>query len=101
MSRVLPSARALWRELRRVARRTGRAAAAASGIALAVSASVLCACAASEKAAAKDPISCERDPSCARFKGRYPDCTKQCNDDPECITRCESVQRGVDTMGHP
>jgi hypothetical protein len=57
-------------------------------------------CAAAEKAAAKDPVQCERDPSCARYRGRYPDCTKQCSDDPECVARCEEVQRGIDTTGH-
>jgi hypothetical protein len=52
-------------------------------------------------AAAKDPMKCERDPSCARQRARYPDCTRQCADDQECERRCEQVQRSVDTMGHP
>jgi hypothetical protein len=56
-------------------------------------------CGAAEKAAAKDPMTCERDPSCAKGKGVYTDCTKQCVDDPECMDRCRSVQ--TDRVGHP
>jgi hypothetical protein len=60
------------------------------------------ACGSSQAAAnTKDPIRCERDPACAKERGRYPDCTKQCNDDQECESRCEQVQQGVDSMGHP
>lgn len=53
-------------------------------------------CHAAEAAAAKDPQNCERDPSCAKARGAYPDCTKQCADDQECESRCEQVQQGVD-----
>jgi hypothetical protein len=56
-------------------------------------------CGAAEKAAAKDPVRCERDPSCAKGKEVYTDCSKQCVDDPECIDRCRSVQ--TDRVGHP
>jgi hypothetical protein len=59
------------------------------------------ACAASQAAAARDPMRCERDPSCAKTRGAYPDCSKQCADDPECMDRCREVQSGTDTFGHP
>ncbi|HEY6460604.1 MAG TPA: hypothetical protein VIY73_10655 [Polyangiaceae bacterium] len=58
-------------------------------------------CGAAQAAAAKDPMHCERDPSCAKARGAYPDCTKQCNDDQECESRCEQVQQGTDALGHP
>ena len=54
------------------------------------------ACQAAQAAAAKDPVTCERDPSCAKVRGAYPDCTRQCADDQECESRCEQVQQGVD-----
>ncbi|HEX8790125.1 MAG TPA: hypothetical protein VF765_04180 [Polyangiaceae bacterium] len=57
------------------------------------------ACGSAEKAAAKDPMKCERDPSCAKERGRYPDCTRQCVDDPDCMDRCRQVQQGVDALG--
>ena len=57
------------------------------------------ACASVEKAAAKDPMRCERDPSCSRGRANYADCTKQCVDDPECTDRCRTMQ--VDRVGHP
>lgn len=57
------------------------------------------ACGAAEKAAAKDPMHCERDPSCAKERGRYPDCTRQCADDPACMDRCRQVQEGTDSLG--
>lgn len=56
---------------------------------------------ASAAARAKDPMSCERDATCSRARGAYPDCTKQCVDDQECEKRCEEVQHGVDGVGHP
>jgi hypothetical protein len=59
------------------------------------------ACGAAEKAAAQDPMKCERDPSCAKQRGRYPDCTRQCADDPECMDRCRQVQQGTDSLGQP
>src|SRR5260370_21482113 len=49
------------------------------------------ACASAQNAAQKDPMRCERDPSCARAKGTYPDCSKQCNDDPECVDMCRQL----------
>jgi hypothetical protein len=52
-------------------------------------------------ARAKDPMQCERDATCSRARGAYPDCTKQCVDDQECERRCEEVQHGVDGVGHP
>ena len=59
------------------------------------------ACGAAEKAAAKDPMKCERDPSCAKARGAYPDCARQCADDPACMDRCRQVQQGTDSLGHP
>jgi len=59
------------------------------------------ACGSAKAAAAKDPMKCERDPSCAEQRGRYPDCTRQCQDDDPCMKRCEEVQAGVDRLGQP
>jgi hypothetical protein len=50
------------------------------------------ACGSLESAAARDPMRCERDPSCAKARAAYADCTRQCNDDPECIDRCSQAQ---------
>lgn len=52
-------------------------------------------CAASQKAAQKDPQKCERDPECAGKRGKSRDCTTQCVDNIECMERCESIQRQV------
>ena len=49
------------------------------------------ACAASQAAAARDPMRCERDPKCTQ-KTRAFDCNEQCADDPACIDRCNQVQ---------
>jgi hypothetical protein len=49
------------------------------------------ACAASERAQARDPMRCERNPSCAKGRGVYTDCSQQCSDDPACIDRCTSA----------
>jgi hypothetical protein len=49
------------------------------------------ACASLEKAAAKDPMKCERDPSCKGHQGKSADCVTQCVDNPACIERCMSV----------
>jgi hypothetical protein len=57
------------------------------------------ACASVEKAAAHDPMRCERDPSCSKGRDAYVDCTKQCVDDPECVDRCRTMQ--IDRAGHP
>jgi hypothetical protein len=69
--------------------------------ALVLLAGLASACGGAQAAAAKDPMRCERDPSCARARGSFPDCTKQCVDDQECERRCEEVQHGVDGVGHP
>jgi hypothetical protein len=50
-----------------------------------------------EKAAAKDPMKCERDPNCARGRSSYQDCYRQCVDDPQCVERCQSVQQQIDS----
>jgi hypothetical protein len=57
------------------------------------------ACAASQKAAAKDPMSCERDPNCSKGRSSYIDCTKQCVDDPACTDLCREMQ--IDGNGRP
>jgi hypothetical protein len=57
------------------------------------------ACKASEAAAARDPMSCERDPNCAKYRGSYSECTRQCADNPECVDRCRSAQTDPD-IGH-
>ncbi len=59
----------------------------------------VCACASVQNAAARDPMKCERDPTCAKARASYADCTKQCVDDPECVSRCEQMQ--PDRLGHP
>jgi hypothetical protein len=59
------------------------------------------ACASAQSAAARDPMKCERDPNCSRGRSSYADCTRQCVDNPECVARCEQIQRQVDGVGHP
>jgi hypothetical protein len=56
-------------------------------------------CGAAQSAARRDPMHCERDPDCARYRGTYSDCSKQCSDNPECVDRCREAQsdRG---LGH-
>jgi hypothetical protein len=49
-----------------------------------------------EAQAAKDPMKCERDPSCARRFEKSGDCATQCADDSECMKRCEYIRGGVD-----
>ena len=61
----------------------------------------LAACNSLQGAAAKDPMRCERDPACSKAKSAYPDCSKQCVDDPACMDRCRQVQQGSDSLGHP
>jgi hypothetical protein len=51
-------------------------------------------CGSLEASAAKDPMKCERDPKC-KNKSRAADCSVQCADDPECVRRCEEVQRST------
>lgn len=53
------------------------------------------ACRSLEKAAAEDPLKCERDPKCEKKRGRQNDCSLQCADDPACVERCEQVQRST------
>lgn len=62
---------------------------------LAVLGALIAGCAASERAAQKDPQKCERDPECAKKRGKSRDCTTQCVDNIECMERCESIQRQV------
>ena len=47
------------------------------------------ACATVEKAAAKDPQKCERDPDCAAKQGKARDCSTSCSDNIECMERCQ------------
>jgi len=58
---------------------------------LALLASQLTACAATQAAAAGDPMRCERDPACARHADKSKDCVTQCVDDPACIDRCREI----------
>jgi hypothetical protein len=53
---------------------------------------LLVACGPMERAAAKDPMKCERDPACAAQHGKSKDCATQCADNLECMERCEAVQ---------
>jgi len=55
-------------------------------------------CGTAQRAAAKDPMKCERDPSCANHLERTRDCATQCSDDPACMDRCREMQQ--DGMGH-
>jgi hypothetical protein len=77
-----------------------RAVALALGLVSAVAlAPLTSACNAAQKAAAKDPMVCERDPACAAKNGRARDCTTQCNDDPACMDRCREMSQ--DHLGAP
>ena len=49
------------------------------------------ACGAVEKAAANDPLKCERDPKCASKQGNSRDCATSCADNIECMERCQQV----------
>lgn len=51
-------------------------------------------CAEAQKAAAKDPQKCERDPECTSKQGKNRDCATACADNIDCMKRCEQVQRG-------
>jgi hypothetical protein len=70
---------------------------AAAGVVLFLAS--LAACSGLEKAAAKDPMRCERDPKCASHSEKTRDCATQCSDDPACIERCREGQ--VDRLGQP
>jgi hypothetical protein len=50
------------------------------------------ACGAAQAAAGRDPMKCERDPTCAKGRGSYIDCTRQCADNPECMDHCRTIQ---------
>ena len=63
-------------------------------------AGALPACKALEKSASEDPMKCERDPKCDKKRGRTWDCSRQCNDDPACMERCEQVQAPNGRLGH-
>jgi hypothetical protein len=58
------------------------------------------ACNAAQRAAQQDPMKCERDPKCDKKRGRTADCSRQCNDDPACMDRCEQVQGPNGRLGH-
>ena len=64
---------------------------ARAAICLVMFASLALSCAAVQRAAAKDPMRCERDPECVHLSPAY-DCPTQCVDDIECIKRCEQVR---------
>ena len=55
---------------------------------LAAAALFVAGCAATERAAARDPMRCEQNPDCAAHRGAYMDCSRQCADNPECVDRC-------------
>lgn len=61
--------------------------------------SALGGCGAMERAAARDPMKCERDPNCGGKRGRTMDCTAQCVDDPACMDRCQAVQSETGVSG--
>lgn len=69
-------------------------------IAVGLAAGTLLACSAVNKAAQEDPMKCERDPKCDKKRGRTMDCSRQCNDDPACMERCEQVQAPNGRLGH-
>jgi hypothetical protein len=56
-------------------------------------------CGAIERAAAKDPQKCERDPTCVKKRGRSNDCNTQCADNPACVDRCREIELGAGTSG--
>ncbi len=45
-------------------------------------------------------MTCERDAACAKARGSYMDCSRQCVDNPECVARCDEIQAGT-YLGHP
>jgi hypothetical protein len=68
--------------------------------ALLVVACAASACGSMQSAAQQDPMKCERDPKCEKKRGRTADCSRQCNDDPKCVERCEQVQAPNGGLGH-
>ncbi len=81
---------------------TTKAFAMKTGLALLLVAAVAgsVACSTVTKAAREDPMKCERDPKCDKKRGRTADCSRQCNDDPACMSRCEQVQAPNGGLGH-
>ena len=77
-------------------KRAARVLFALLGIALVAQAT---ACGALERAAAKDPVKCERDPTCAGKRGRATDCDTQCTSDPVCVERCREIEVSAGTSG--
>lgn len=71
-----------------------------TAIAIVAALAMLTACSAVNKAAQEDPMKCERDPKCDKKRGRTMDCSRQCNDDPACMERCEQVQAPNGRLGH-
>lgn len=63
-------------------------------LALALPLLLLGACATMEKAAAKDPEKCERNPECAAKQGKARECSTSCVDNIECMERCQQIQGG-------
>lgn len=58
------------------------------------------ACKTLQKSAQEDPLKCERDAKCDKKRGRTMDCSRQCNDDPACMDRCEQVRSPNGPLGH-
>ena len=52
---------------------------------------LLAGCGAVEKAAANDPVKCERDPKCQTKQGNSRDCATACSDNIECMERCQQI----------
>lgn len=70
-------------------------------LALLLALALVGACHMSEVAASRDPQRCERDPKCQSKQGRTQDCSRQCNDDPACVDRCEQIQQSTGAgLGH-
>jgi hypothetical protein len=67
-------------------------------LALALGPACVVACAATERAQQRDPMTCERNPNCAAGRGVYTDCSQQCSYDPACTERC--TEATVDQPKH-
>ncbi len=76
-----------------------RTAFSASLLAIALVAFAGAGCGTLERAAAKDPQRCERDPNCDRRRDKSFDCSTQCSYDPECERRCREVEMQNGTIG--
>ncbi|MCL2724987.1 MAG: hypothetical protein FWD69_11180 [Polyangiaceae bacterium] len=61
---------------------------------------LLGACASVNRAVHDDPMRCERDPKCEKKRSEVVDCSQQCNDDPACMDRCETIQVPNSGLGH-